>query len=173
MSYKADGSLSDFFGDAPMERAAHRTVERVGKEMRERVRSHTPIAKPPNAAVAGEWLTERKRAPGTLRESWKIGEVVVVGSSGRMSIDVYTEDPIAPDVEWETQPHLIVAKGKAGGGMLRYWDKAGATVFARIVHHPGTRGVHMMATTLVEVAVSWQEIGKDEIERWSREQLRG
>lgn len=170
MSYRADGALADFFREEPLIEAARRTTERVGEDLRDRVRRHTPVAKPPPGAEA-EWLEARKRAPGTLRESWKVGEVVVRAGVGHMTIDVYTEDPIAPDVEWETMPHLILPQGDAGA--LRFWDKGGAKVFAKIVHHPGTRGAHMMATSLVEVAASWWDIGAEEFRRWEREQLRG
>jgi hypothetical protein len=154
-----------------MRAAGRRTTERVGADLRERVRRHTPVAKPPPGA-AGEWEASRGgRPPGTLRESWRVGKVTVRGSGGLMSIDVYTEDPVAPDVEWDTQPHIIRPRGE--GGMLRFWTRSGDVVFATIVHHPGTRGVHMLATALVEVAASWQEIGREEMERWAREQLRG
>lgn len=176
MSFTADGKLADFFRAEPMVEAQRRTVERVGADYRDRVRSHTPVAKPPAANVAAEWLEARKRAPGTLRESWKIGEVVVIAGENRMTIDVYTDDPVAPDVEWDTAPHLIVprAHGKEGdGGVLRYWDKQGSTVFATVVHHPGTKGVHMLATATVEVAASWFSIGSEEFRRWEDEQLRG
>lgn len=174
MGYSQRGSLVEMFHEEPMVAAQKRTVRRVGDDLRRRVRAKTPIAKPPAANVAAEWAEARKRVPGTLHESWKVGEVTVVDGGRLVSIDVYTEDPVAPHVEWDTQPHLIVphAAGLKGrGGLLRYWDAEGGTVFARIVHHPGTRGVHMMATALVEIAASWQEIGKDEMERWSREQL--
>lgn len=176
MSYKATGALADFGRPEPMIETAHRTVERVGADLRDRVQRHTPVAKPPAANVAAEWLEARKRVPGTLRESWKVGEVTVIGSAGRMTIDVFTEDPVAPNVEWDTAPHLIEprAKGKEGaGGVLRYWDRQGGTVFATVIHHPGTRGVHMMATSLVEIAASWFSIGSEEFRRWEDEQLRG
>lgn len=172
MSYHADGKLADFGRPGPMIEAARRTVERVGADLKERVVHHTPVAKPPAASVAAEWEAARKRAPGTLKESWKVGEVKVTVGGAHMTIEVYTDDPVAPHVEWDTQPHLIVPKNEIGG-VLRYWDKEGNTVFAKVVHHPGTRGVHMMATALVEVAASWQAIGEEEMRRWSEEQLRG
>jgi hypothetical protein len=170
MSYTADGQLADFFRLEPMIEAARRTTERVGEDLLGRVVRHTPVAKPPSASITGDWLEARHRAPGTLRESWKCGELTVVGSAGRYTIDVYTDDPVAPDVEWDTKPHVIEAHGV--GGVLRYWDKRGATVFAKIVHHPGTKGVHMMATALVEVAASWFSIASEEFRVWEREQLR-
>ena len=175
MGYTATHPLEDLFRDEPMLDAGRRTTERVGADLHERVRHHTPVAKPPSPAIAGEWLAARKRAPGTLRESWMVGRMTITYGGQRMAIDVYTEDPVAPHVEWETAPHLIVPRQKPGehGGVLRFWDHEGNTIFARVVHHPGTRGVHMMSTSLVEVAASWQSIGREEIDRWSQEQVRG
>lgn len=166
MGYTANGDLADLFQEEPMVRAAERTARRVGDDLRERVRRHTPVAKPPPGAGGGEWELARHRVPGTLRESWKVGEVVITQGGARMSIDVFTHDPVAPDVEWDTKPHEIRAHD---GGVLRYWDRHGGMVFATIVHHPGTKGVHMLATSLVEVAVSWQRIGAEEMARWARE----
>lgn len=172
MSYASDGNLADLFRPEPMIEAARRTTDRVGADLQERVAHHTPIAKPPAASVAAEWEQARKRPPGTMRESWQIGEVTVTSDGARLTIPVFTEDPVAPYVEWDTQPHLIVPKNQIRG-ILRYWDTSGNIVFAQVVHHPGTKGVHMMATALVEVAASWLTIGAEEMERWASEQLRG
>jgi hypothetical protein len=172
MGYTQQGSFDTMFRDGPMERATRRTTERVGDDLRDRVKRHSPVAKPMPGVGAGTFTSERGgRLPGTLRDSWLVGEVVVIVEGERMSIDVYTLDPVAPHVEWDTQPHLIVPKHP--GGMLRYRDRHGDVVYAKVVHHPGTRGQHMMATSLVEVAVSWQEIGVEEIARWAREQAEG
>lgn len=170
MGYTADGELADLFLEEPLLAAGRRTVDRVSADLHERVTRHTPVAKPPAASVAAEWEVARKRIPGTLRESWKIGEVTIEVDGARMTVDVYTDDPIAPHVEWDTQPHLIVPKEPTG--VLRYWDSAGGTVFAKVIHHPGTKGAHMMATALVEVAATWQGIGREEMDRWSREAFR-
>lgn len=172
MGYTASDELASFGREEPILAAARRTTERVGQDLRERVRRHTPIAKAPPGAGA-DWLEARHRMPGTLRESWRVGEVTIKGSAGRMTIDVYTEDPIAPDVEWDTRPHVIRPREKGTGGVLRYWDRSGGVVFATVVHHPGTRGVHMMATALVEIAASWWDIGVQEFRRFEREQLAG
>lgn len=169
--YRSEGLLEQFGALEPMRGAQRRTVERVGREqLLERTKHHTPVAKPP-PGVAAEWVASRGRMPGTLRESWRVGEVTVELAGEVMSIDVYTHDEIAPFVEWPTMPHLIVPRRP--GGMLRFWDKLGNTIYARIVHHTGTKGSYMLTTALAEVAVSWQEIGAEEMERWAREQAAG
>lgn len=172
MSYRANHALADLFRPEPLIECAERTTRRVGDDLKERVARHTPVAKPPAGAAAAEWEEARHRAPGTLRESWKVGEVTVTYDGARMTIEVWTEDPVAPHVEWDTMPHLIVPKDQLKG-MLRFWDADGAKVYAHVVHHPGTRGVHMMATALVEVAATWFGIASEEFRRWEREQLAG
>jgi hypothetical protein len=172
MGYEADGKLEDFFHPEPMIECARRTTERVGADLKDRVAHHTPVAKPPSGSVAAEWEAARKRIPGTLKESWQIGEVTVTSNGARLTIPVFTDDPVAPYVEWDTQPHLIVPKDQLTG-VLRYWDTSGNIVFAQVVHHPGTKGAHMMATALTEVAATWFAIGSDEFRRWENEQLKG
>jgi hypothetical protein len=170
LSYTSNADLADLFRPEPLDLTAYRIVERVGDDLNQRVRRHTPVATPPPGAAA-EWLAARHRRPGHARDSWKVGEVTVILGGERYSIDVYTLDPVMPHIEWDTQPHLIVPKDP--NGVLRYWNRVGDRVFAKVVHHPGTRGKHMMATSLVEVAASWQRIGHEELRRWSREQVAG
>lgn len=171
MSYHSNADLADLFRPEPLDLATHRIVRRVGEDLQSRVRHHSPVAGPPAASVTADWLAARHRRPGHLRDSWQVGEVEVILAGELLRIAVYTLDPVAPHVEWDTAPHLIVPKDP--NGMLRYWDRFGNLVFAKVVHHPGTRGKHMMATSLVEVAATWQRIGREEVRRWSREQLRG
>lgn len=166
MGYTSQGSLARLADPDLMRAAQRRTVSRVGDELLHRTVEHTPVAKPPPGHEA-EWLAARKRAPGTLKESWKVGEVTVELGTETMTIDVYTHDPVAPHVEWPTRPHLIpLMPGKT----LRFWDKEGRTVFAMIVHHPGTQGSYMLTTAIAEVAVAWRSIGAEEMAEWAREQ---
>lgn len=166
MGYRSSGRLADFGRPELLRAAQRRTVERIGDELHRRTVEHTPVAKPPPGHEA-EWLASRKRAPGTLRESWKIGEVTVNIAGEVMSIDVYTNDRIAPFVEWPTLPHIIVPHNPRG--MLRFWNALGDTIYATIVHHTGTKGSYMLTTALAEVAAMWQEIGAEEMQRWARE----
>ena len=163
------GSLTDLVpSPASMDDAAKRTAQRVGELLQERVTEHTPVAQPPPGHYA-EWLASRHgRLPGTLKESWKVGDVTVSQAAHTYSIDVYTMDKIAPYVEWPTLPHLIVPRRP--GGMLRFWDKLGNTIYATIVHHTGTKGSYMMATAIAEVALLWEAIGAEEMQAWAREQ---
>jgi hypothetical protein len=166
MGFQRRGSLSSFGDTGPMVAACRRTAERVGVVLQARVKHHTPVADPPPGHEA-EWLASRKRLPGTLRESWRVGDVQHVGNR-QFSVDVYTEDEIAPYVEWPTLPHLIVPRRP--GGWLRFWTKEGDTVYARIVHHTGTKGSYMMAIGAAETQQLWHELGVKGLEEWAAEQ---
>lgn len=167
MGYTQHGKLSSFGAEEPMLAAQRRTVERVGDELQKRVTEHTPVAKPPPVDDVREWLAARKRFPGELKRSWKIGTVKIGAGEHVLEVDVYTNDPIAPYVEWPTMPHLIQARP---GHTLRFWNEVGKTVFAQLVHHPGTKGSYMMTTAIAEVAAMWRTIGAEEMDRWAREQ---
>jgi hypothetical protein len=168
MGYNADGKLENFGRPELLLEAQRRTVERVVEILHERTREHTPIAKPPPNVNLEEWMKSRHgRLPGTLKESWKVGELEVLENGSLMRMDVYTNDEIAPYVEYPTMPHIIMPRA---GGMLRFWDQFGHTVYATIVHHTGTKGTFMLTTALGEIAALWQEIGAEELERWARGQ---
>jgi hypothetical protein len=172
VSYKADGDIADLFKPATVERTARRIVKRTGDFMLERVESHTPIAKVPPGVDIGEWLMARGgRAPRHLRDSWRVTDVMVTGQwltgedvSG-LRIELWTDDPVAPHVEYPTRPHLIVPHDP--DGWLRWWDEHGGIHFAKVVHHPGTQGSFMMAKTIAETDVEWDVIGREEVTRWA------
>lgn len=179
MGYTANAPLEALFAVAPAERAARRMTERTGEHLTDEVAERSPVAEPPGGAVdlgeVDEWLRSRKREPGSLKKSWRTGPVEVVlsprftsGTVDRYSIESYTEDPVAPHVEWDTSPHPIVA---VNAPVLRFWDQVGK-VFRRSVFHPGTRGQHMMRDSLVVLEVDWRTIGEEEVARWAREQAR-
>jgi hypothetical protein len=169
MGYKSIGKLENYGRPEPLIEAARRTVERSTALLRQLTHDHTPVAKPPPGHEV-EWMQSRHgRPPGALKESWKVGELEVIDAGRLIRMDVYTNDPVAPYVEWPTLPHIIVPRA---GGMLRFWDQFGHTIYARIVHHTGTKGSYMLTTALAEVAVLWQEIGAEEMEKWAREQER-
>lgn len=168
MGYQSVGKLENFGRVEPFLAMQHRTVDRVGDLLLELTVDGTPVAKPPPGAEA-EWLQARHgRLPGELKKSWRKDVLEVEGST--MRIAVFTRDPVAPHVEYPTMPHIIVPRRP--GGWLRFWNKFGGVVFARLVHHPGTGGSFMLTTALGKVALMWQEIGREELDRWAREQER-
>lgn len=147
-----------------------RVTKRMGDELHQRVRRLTPVAKETAAVRASypslaSWIAARHRRPGELRGSWRVGDVKVILDGERTTVTVYTLDPVAPHVEWDTAPHLI--RPRRPGGVLTVPTRDGM-LFMREVHHPGTRGVHMMATALAEVAATWEGVARDEWEREMR-----
>jgi hypothetical protein len=167
------GELTDLV--APLERGVERfaknAVPDVGRELRRRVRRHTPVSKTTPAQVLsfglrGAELMRKGRPHGALRDSWQVGETTVLYAGSVFRVPVFTLDPVAPNVEWDTQPHLIVPRKP--GGLLTVPTPDGL-VFARLVNHPGTRGAHMMATALQELAAEWQRI----VARQWRNEARG
>jgi hypothetical protein len=174
MGYTSDGDVADLCDVSAVDRCADRITGRVGEFLHERVTRHTPVAERPPGVDSREWDDARGgRQPGDLKRSWKVGEVTVEAEATgeHRRIDVYTDDPVAPHVEWDTLPHIIVPKDP--DGWLRFWDSAGDIVFAQIVHHPGTRGQHMMATALAETAAAWKGIAAEEVALWARTYARG
>ena len=53
------------------------------------------------------------------------------------AVRLIQSDPLFPVVEYPTRAHAI--RPRKPGGVLA-WTQGGATVFARRVYHPGTRG---------------------------------
>lgn len=178
MGYRG-GELIDLA--APLERGvdrfARRATGKVGRDLRARVRRHTPVQKRTPAitasyATAAAFVKARKgRLPGTLQASWRVGDVEISerGMGRRYRIPVFTMDPIAPHVEWPTMPHIIMPRRAR---VLTIPTIAGMR-FAMIVHHPGTQGSYMMATALQEVAVTWQATVRGEWIEEARVMWRG
>lgn len=171
MGYTAEHDLQDLFQADPARRAARRMTERTGEEITSDARRRSPVAAPPVGAVrrgeVGDWLASRGRAPGTLKESWRTGDVDQTGPE-TWAVESYTEDPVAPHVEWDTMPHRITVRNAL---RLRFWDAVGIR-FAQSVFHPGTSGQHMMRDSLAEADVSFRRIGEEEVGRWARDQER-
>jgi HK97 gp10 family phage protein len=88
------------------------------------------------AAQAARSTTEFKDRSGQLRGSIDRGPTVAFASS------FVAKAPYAEFVENGTQPHTIAARGR----MLAF-EVNGATVFARSVHHPGTKPTKFMEQT--------------------------
>jgi hypothetical protein len=160
MGYRG-GELTDLVPglEHAIERTGVEGSRKVGEFLQRRVRRHSPISRPSVAEVVsfgrrGAELKRKGRPRGRLANSWHLGEVEVLAHGTRMRVPVFSDDPVAPYVEWDTVPHPIVARRAR---MLTI-PTPGGLVFLRAVMHPGTQGVHMMATALQETAAEWQSI---------------
>lgn len=166
MPYRSDKSIADLFDIGPMRRAKRAIVQRTGEYVRDRAAYHSPVAKLPEGLSTHEYIDSRGgRVPGTLKKSWRVGEVQIDLAGDIMTVEVYSLDPIAELVEFPTQPHLIVPRN--AGGVLAF-PMNGRTVFATIVHHPGTKGAFMLTTALAEGEAEIERIAREEFEKWAR-----
>ena len=151
--------------DRGMHRARRRMVERTAEFTRDRAAHHTPVANVPEGVTRAEFIEGRGRVPGTAKKSWRVGELVVERDGEHITMDVYSIDPLIELIEFPTQPHLIVPKN--AGGVLAFTVN-GKTVFATLVHHPGTRGAFMLTTAIREGEVEMQRIMREELDAWAR-----
>ncbi|MCA1571148.1 MAG: hypothetical protein LC798_12695 [Chloroflexi bacterium] len=182
MAFRWEGgrSITDLFDEGPLDLAARRMAEAVQEYLLDTVREYTPVGETPPGVSAEDFRDARGgRRPGTLRDSWEEGEIEVITTT-RIRVSVLTRDPVAPYVEYPTRPHVIRPTsprvvdedGTVHGGILRFWNRAtGQMVFAAEVHHPGTEGSYMMTQAIQDTARFWPEIVRDELVRWSREQV--
>lgn len=170
MSYHATGSLRALVDvDAEVDHSAEMLCYRMAYEIQEKVRRYTPVAVRPPQVTPGVFRAERQRRPGTLKDSWDIGHLRHVGTV--YSIEIYTDDPIAPYVEYDTRPHRIRAKH---GSMLRFRSsKTGEVIYAAEVLHPGTTGVHMLARACAEVSADADRLMRSVLRgTWGRPRAR-
>lgn len=195
MGYTEVGDLEEMFREEPIEEMCERILRRGGDFLLDRVRYYTPVAQVDDAA---EGIGGHSRAPGTLQRSWKIR--YPDGATDTLALEVWTDDPIAEYVEWDTRPHeirpkadrgeaSIIASGKprairadstrppsaaelahdvVGKAALR-WEEGGHVIYARVVHHPGTRGAHMLSKAVADLEAEYDRIANEEWERTSDE----
>lgn len=156
MPYKQVGDLEDLFRPEPVLELARRITERVAARLLQLVESYTP--------VASDSFGERDRPPGTLKRSWREGTLVFKGRT--FTIEVYTDDKVAPHVEFPTRPHIIRPKPSRGpNARLRFRSAEGNVIYAREVHHPGTQGSYMMTRALATLEEEWPQIAREELDR--------
>jgi hypothetical protein len=151
MGYVANATLSSLFDPERLDDLFRRITLRCGHWLLDRVTELSPVAEDPYG--------EHGRPPGTLRESWSLGEIVVSGNVYR--VEVGSSDPVSVYVEYGTRPHVIFPKGM----VLRFRDRSGRVIYARSVRHPGTKPVRMMGRALAELRLEWARIAREEMAR--------
>lgn len=184
------------FDEQPVDDLCERILRRGGDFLLSRVAEYTPVEHVDEAVEDG---AGRSRAPGTLQRSWKIRRPD--GSTDDLALEVWTDDPIAEYVEWDTRPHIIRPKADRGPASVLAARKPRATtsdmsrpptqeelahdvvgraalrfvehghvIYARVVHHPGTRGAHMMAKAIADLEIEFTRIAQEEMQRWADEE---
>lgn len=155
-------------------------AEQAGDALLLAVKARTPVYR---GELTGD---QRRRRPGTLRDSIVRDRVrgLRAATSG-WRVTVFTLDPIAAFVEWDTKPHLIQPRADRGaasvvatrqsrgttdnGRAALQWFVNGIPVYARVVHHPGTKGVHMFATAALWLELSAAELFRPLLDEFARE----
>lgn len=167
VSYSQHGHLADLFDPDLAQNAAQEMADDGTDSLLEHVIEYTPVSYA-NSAFQRFGGFEVAREPGTLKRSWRRRPVVetVHGLEPAFRGEVYTDDPVAPYVEWNTAPHPI--DPKKPGGMLRFrvWP-TGQVVFARHVDHPGTTGQHMMGLASARVEALFGTVTYPALQRWA------
>lgn len=195
MGYTEVGDLEEIFDEEPIEEMCRRILDRGGDFLLDRVRYYTPVEHVDEAVEDG---AGRSRVPGTLQRSWKLR--YPDGATDTLALEVWTDDPVAEYVEWDTRPHEIrpkIDRGPAsilashlpratrsdmsrrptqeelahdvvGKAALRFVE-GGHVIYARVVHHPGTRGAHMMAKAIADLEAEYPRIAGDEWQRTADE----
>lgn len=102
-------------------------------------------------ALAGSKLQRRS---GQYADGFK--STTVRGEGGELRLRIENTRPRAPGgynvaagLEAGTRPHII--RPRKANGVLVFTARSGETVFAREVHHPGTKAYRIMETALRRV----------------------
>lgn len=167
MGLDLNRSFASLYDESFAHDVAHEIVDKVGDDLLDGVKFRTPRAQLPQAyrGDIAAWIEDRGgRKPGTLRERWRRTGVLGTAGAG-LKVVVFNPDPVARLVEWNTRPHLIMAKMRTreGGGtyqgLLRY--PMGPVFRYNVeVWHPGTQGQHMMRNSLAEIEATWSATGE-------------
>lgn len=151
--------------DDALEHAASDAADRWTEWCRRRAVELSPVASVEGLS-SKQLAGSRGRAPGTFKASWRTGNPRRIGRS--VTASFYSDDVVAGWIEYGTRPHVIrpkpdrapasvTASGKprktGDAARLRFYV-GGRVVYARLVHHPGTKGqfiVHRVAQESIPV----------------------
>lgn len=163
MPFVADRDLSTMVDLDAVDRACKRITDDAGDRLQANVRRNTPVD-------ASPFRDKPDRPRGALRESIERGRVEATVPDYR--VRVFTEDPVAPHVEWDTRPHTI--RARRPGGRLHWRDRqTGDHRFAASVEHPGTTGQHMFAAGAARTEAEIEAVAEPAVRQFERELIRG
>src|SRR5262249_32913106 len=145
LSYRGPSLARALGVDELAARAAREITRDVGDALLEAIKANTPVR------------------TGRLRDSWRLTSVRRRGSGYRIVAE--TSVDYAPDVEYDTRPHLERPDERKA---LRF-EVDGREVFARAVFHPGTHGAHSTLKATVDVDARLHQLAEPALERFRRE----
>ena len=160
--FVCDRKLEDFLNPSAVTVAGRAMAEKGADRLQEATQTRTPISTSMSGGLP------RSRPPGTLRDSIQRGPVRKHTSSlGRgWQARVFTEDEIAPYVEWDTRAHEI--RPRPPGKALRFYA-GGQVRYASVVHHPGTTGQHMFSRAAAYVQAESSSMFDEELARFGHD----
>lgn len=159
MPFVCTHDLGDLVQPAAVTRAGRAMTRKGGDKLLHDTKELTPVYRPRPGAPP------RTRRPGTLRRSFKADRVarhVAGDGTTGWTVRVFTEDPIAPHVEWNTVPHDI--PNAFGRGPLFGIGGPFAGKF-----HPGTTGQHMVARAAAILDANAHRMFGPELATFARE----
>lgn len=177
MPYLSLSRLEDMIQPEACEATASQIADAGTDRFQANVRRNTPIDTNPYRGRPG-------RPRGFARESIERGLVrrtsTPAGPAFRGS--VFTEDDVFPYIEWDTPPHVIRPRADrapasvvetrrprgtvADGRASLSWLGPMGRVFAKIVHHPGTKGQHPFAIGAAITEAELDEIARGPLASW-------
>jgi hypothetical protein len=164
MPFVTHGTLENFINERAVSEACHEIADTAGDTMEELTKRNTPVG-------GAEFRDHAARAPGTARESiyrTPVETAFTFGGEGKR-VRVRTEDPVFPYIEWDTRPHEI--RPRRPGGSLRWRSRSGVH-FAKVVHHPGTKGAHSFTLAAAKTEAELGHIAAPALRRFERELVR-
>jgi hypothetical protein len=123
-----------------------------------------------DVAVATAPVSAFGRPPGELKASYEQipvhrGEPSAAGERTYVS-GVESRSHLARWAEYGVSPHDI--RPKIRGGVIRFRTVGGEMVEARVVHHPGTHGKHIVSRAIHETAFAFDELARPALDDWAR-----
>lgn len=151
------GRLEDRIDAAAPGRCARRIADAGGDRLETLIRRGTPVDLSPTRNHTRPHL--RDTIERTRVEEWP-------GPLGtEFRVRVATNDPIAPDVEWNTRPHDIP-------NAFGYGDDFGIGGRFEGRFHPGTTGHHMFALGAAKTEAELHDVAAGPLRELERELIR-
>jgi hypothetical protein len=162
VGYTSDGDLADLFDPDLSDLAVREMADAAGEFATVTARELAPVSP----------SIDFRRAPGTLRDSYKQIDVRPVahgdGKTGWES-GVESHDFVARLIEYGVSPHDVSAR-PGSWLVFRAWP-SGKIVRAKVVHQHGFVGQHIVSRAITATEFAFDEISEPALRRWRDRQV--